>query len=225
MNQGKFIVIDGTDGSGKATQIAILRERLVKTGHEVAVVDFPRYSEPSAYFVTEYLKGKYGTAEEVGPKLGSMFYAIDRFAAKAEMLKDLASGKILLANRYVSANMGHQAGKIVDPVERKKFLNWVYDLEYNIFQIPKPDINIILHVSTSVNQELVDKKGHRDYVGGHKRDLHEGDIKHLLAAEVAYLELAKTYPDFVLVECMRDNQIMSREEIHELIWAKIKELL
>jgi len=225
MNKGKFIVIDGTDGSGKATQVAILKERLAKEGHDFAAVDFPRYNEPSAYFVAQYLKGEYGTAEEVGPHRGSMFYAIDRFAAKAQMIKDLESGKILLANRYVSANMGHQASKISDPEERKIFLDWLYDLEYNIFGIPKPDINIILHVSAAVGQELVDQKGHRDYVGGQKRDLHEGDIKHLSAAEATYLEIAKAYPDFVLIECMRDSQIMSREEIHELIWAKVKDLL
>jgi len=225
MNRGKFIVIDGTDGSGKATQVAILKERLAKEGHDLAVVDFPRYNEPSAYFVAQYLKGEYGTAEEVGPHRGSIFYAIDRFAAKAQMIKDLEAGKILLANRYVSANMGHQASKISDPEQRKIFLDWLYDLEYNIFGIPKPDINIILHVSAAVGQELVDQKGHRDYVGGQKRDLHEGDIKHLSAAEATYLEIAKAYPDFVLIECMRDNQIMSREEIHELIWAKVKDLL
>ena len=104
-------------------------------------------------------------------------------------------------------------------------MDWLYDLEYNIFAIPKPDINIILHVSPETGQQLVDQKGHRDYVGGQKRDLHEGDIKHLSAAEAAYLEIAKNYPDFILIECMRDNQIMSREEIHKLIWDKVKKLL
>ncbi|RJQ35445.1 thymidylate kinase [Candidatus Parcubacteria bacterium] len=223
--KGKFIVIDGTDGSGKATQVKILEERLKKEGHDVVVVDFPRYGNPSAFFVTKYLNGEYGQAEDVGAKRGSLFYALDRYDAKFQMEKDLAEGKIILANRYVSANMGHQGGKISDPDKRVEFLKWLYELEYEILGIPKPDANIILHVSAKISQELVDKKGHRDYVGGEKRDLHEADIKHLQMAEQTYLWVTDNYPEFFLVECVKDDQIMTREEIHELIWAKVKELI
>ncbi|PLX24437.1 thymidylate kinase [Candidatus Parcubacteria bacterium] len=222
---GKFIVIDGTDGSGKATQVGILEERLKKEGHDVAVVDFPQYGNPSAFFVEKYLNGEYGSAEEVGAKRGSMFYALDRYDAKSSMEKDLASGKIILANRYVSANMGHQGGKISDPDKRAEYLKWLYELEYEILGIPKPDANIILHVSAKISQELVDKKGHRDYVGGEKRDLHEADIQHLKMAEETYLWIVENYPEFSLVECVKDDKIMSREEIHELIWVKVKDLI
>lgn len=225
MKQGKFIVIDGTDGSGKATQVGILEERLKKEGYDVAMVDFPRYGNPSAFFVEKYLNGEYGSLEEIGPKLGSAFFALDRFDASFDMKKMLGQGKILLANRYVSANMGHQGAKILDQKKRKEYLDWLYDLEFNIFQIPRPDINIILHVTADINQQLVDKKGHRDYVGGEKRDLHEANLDHLKAAEATYLQMASDYPDFDLIECVKDNQIMTREEIHELIWAKVKDLL
>jgi dTMP kinase len=225
MPKGRFIVIDGTDGSGKATQVAILEERLKKEGQQVAVVDFPRYDQPSSFFVKKYLNGEYGSLEEIGPKLGSIFYALDRFDAKFEIKKQLEAGKILLANRYVSANMGHQGSKITDPQTRKEFLDWLYNLEYDLLQISRPDLNIILHVSPEISQQLVDKKGHRDYVGGQKRDLHEASLAHLQAAEAAYLYVAKTYPDFCLIECVKNEQIMSKEEIHELIWEKVKELL
>lgn len=223
--KGKFIVIDGTDGSGKATQVGILEERLKKEGHDVAIVDFPRYGNPSAFFVEKYLNGEYGSLEEIGPKLGSVFFAIDRFEASFEMKKMLDQGKILLANRYVSANMGHQGAKILDKAVRKEYLDWLYDLEYNIFKIPQPDISIILHVTADISQKLVDQKGHRDYVGGTKRDLHESNLEHLKAAEATYLQMAKDYPGFQLIECVKNNEIMGREEIHQLIWEKIKDLL
>ncbi|MBT6691376.1 thymidylate kinase [Candidatus Parcubacteria bacterium] len=225
MKKGKFIVIDGTDGSGKATQVGILEERLKKEGYDVAVIDFPRYGHPAAYFVEKYLNGEYGGVEEVGPKMGSTFYALDRFDAKPETKKFLEQGKIVLANRYVSASMGHQGSKISDLNKRKDFLDWLYELEYDILQIPKPEANIILHVTADISQKLVDKKGHRDYVGGEKRDLHEGNLEHLKAAEATYLQIAKDYPDFDLIECVKDGEIMTREDIHELIWAKVKELL
>jgi len=121
--------------------------------------------------------------------------------------------------------MGHQGSKISDLNKRKDFLDWLYELEYDILQIPKPEANIILHVTADISQKLVDKKGHRDYVGGEKRDLHEGNLEHLKAAEATYLQIAKDYPDFDLIECVKDGEIMTREDIHELIWAKVKELL
>ncbi len=225
MSKGKFIVIDGTDGSGKATQVEILKNRLEKEGREVMIVDFPRYDKPSGIFCTKYLNGEYGQLKDISPEQGSLFYAMDRFDAKKEMIDHLSRGKILLANRYVSASMGHQGSKIADLVERKNFLDWVEDLEYSILGIPRPDATLILHVPAEINQELVDKKDPRDYVNGKKRDLHESDLNHLKSAEATYLQIARDYPNFHLIECVKDGRLMSREDIHELIWAKVKDLL
>ncbi|MBT4849709.1 deoxynucleoside kinase [Candidatus Parcubacteria bacterium] len=225
MKKGKFIVIDGTDGSGKGTQVEIMKKRLLKEGKDVAVVDFPRYGKRSAFFVEKYLNGEYGGIEDVGPKMGSTFYALDRFDSKQEIVDMLEQGKVLLANRYVSASMGHQGSKISDLAERKEFLDWLHELEYEIFAIPKPDVSIILHVSADISQKLVDKKGHRDYVGGEKRDLHESNKQHLKDSEATYLQIVKDYPDFHLIECVKDDDIMSREEIHDLIWNQIKHLI
>jgi dTMP kinase len=224
-NIGKFIVIDGTDGSGKATQTKILVERLESLGFEVEMVDFPQYGEKSAGLVEKYLNGEYGEADEVGPYRASIFYACDRYDASFKIKKWLKQGKIVVANRYVTANMGHQGGKIANPLERKNFFSWLYELEFEIFNIPKPDLNIILHVDAAVAQAMVDQKGHRDYVHGAKRDIHEADINHLRRAEQVYLEIANSFPGFSLIECTRDNQIMSREEIHNLIWQEIGEII
>jgi len=223
--QGKFIVIDGTDGSGKATQTQMLVARLESLGLAVAMVDFPQYGEKSAGLVEKYLNGEYGEADEVGPYRASIFYACDRYDASFKIKKWLRQGKIVVANRYVTANMGHQGGKIANPLERKNYFSWLYELEYEIFNIPKPDLNIILHVDAAVAQRLVDQKGHRDYVNGTKRDLHEADINHLRRAEQVYLEIARTFPGFTLIECTRNGEIMTRQEIHNLVWQEASRLI
>lgn len=224
--RGKLIVIDGTDGSGKATQTQHLAERLINYGYQVEIADFPQYGEKSAYLVEEYLNGKFGTAEEVGPYRASLFYAYDRYTASFKIKKWIDEGKIVIANRYVSANMGHQGGKIKNSSERKNFFNWLYHLEYEIFNIPEPDLNIILHVGTEITQKLIDNKTDREYIiNGAKRDIHENDLNHLKQAEKVYLEIAQTFPNFTLVECTKNNQILSRQKINDLIWQEVLKIL
>lgn len=222
--KGLFVVIDGTDGSGKATQTQLLVDRLTKAGFSVEMMDFPQYGQKSAGLVEEYLNGKYGPADEVGPYRASIFYASDRYDASFKLKKWLEEGKIVISNRYVTANMGHQGGKIADDEERKKYFEWLYSLEYEIFNIPKPDLNIILHVDAAVAQKLVDQKGARDYVGGEKRDIHEADINHLRNAEKVYIEIAHTFSNFKLINCTRNNEIMSREAISDLVWKEMERL-
>ncbi len=222
--KGKLIVIDGTDGSGKATQTKILLDRLEQEGVKTASFDFPQYGKKSAGLVENYLNGKYGTAENVGAYRASLFYACDRYDASFEIQKALEAGKTIITNRYVSANLGHQMAKIQDAQERKTFMHWLYDMEYNIFGIPKPHLQIILHVTPEISQQLVDTKGHRDYVGGAKRDIHEADINHLRAAEKAYVEIA-ALSDFTLIECVENNHILSREAIAQRIWQTIHPFL
>ena len=216
---GKFIVIEGTDGSGKTTQFKKLVSRLKKAGFKIATFDFPQYDKPSSYFVREYLNGNYGTWRKVGPYKASIFYALDRFSAGHQISDWLNKGKIVLSNRYVASNMGHQGAKIKNKNERKKFFKWLYELEYGIMSIPKPDLNIVLHMPADVAQKLVDKKGVREYVGGVKRDIHEADLQHLRQAEETYLYMVKTFPkDFKVVECVRRENLFSPEDIHKEVW-------
>ena len=225
MKKGLFIMIEGTDGSGKGTQTNILVDRLKKENIKVEQISFPQYGEPSAFLVEEYLNGKYGTADQVGPYKASVLYATDRFAASPKIKKWLAKGKVVIANRYVASNMGHQGGKIKDRKKRQEYFDWNYNLEYNILQIPRPDINLILHVTPEISQELVDKKDDREYLKGKKRDIHEDDINHLINAEQAYLEIAQTYPEFSVIECVKNEKILTIEEIHAIIWKEIKKHL
>ena len=220
----KFISIDGTDGCGKATQVKMLVERLISENYPVEMSDFPQYGTKSAGPVEEYLNGKYG---QVGPHASSIFYAVDRFDASFKIREWLNQGKVVVSNRYVTANAGHQGGKIADSASRIEYFKWLNDLEYNIFKIPRPDLNIILHVPAEMAQQLVDKKSaaQREYAHGKKRDLHEGDIDHLKNAEKVYMEIARIFPNTELVECVRGGTLLTPEEIHGLIWEHVKRSL
>lgn len=223
-NSGKFIVIDGTDGAGKTTQFQLLIQEIKRNGLEVEVADFPQYGTKSAGAVEEYLNGKYG---QVDAYVGSMFYAVDRFDASFKIRKWLDEGKIVLSNRYVTANAGHQGGKIDVRSERIKYFKWLDNLEYNLFKIPKPDLNIILHVPAAIAQKLVDKKPKevRKYAGGKKRDLHEADINHLKRAEKAFIEISKLFPNTKLVECFEDGRLLSIEEVQNKVWNLARRLV
>lgn len=223
--KGKFIVIDGTDGSGKATQTDLIIKRLRASGYSVAKADFPQYGQKSAALVEEYLNGKYGAAETVGPYRASIFYAVDRYDASFKIREWLNQGKIVIANRYVASNMGHQGGKVKDPMARQTFFDWLYDLEYDLMEIPRPDQNIILHVDAAVAQGLVDNKDERAYIKGAKRDIHEADLNHLRHAEQVYLEIAASFPNFSLIECSPQNRILTRAQINDLLWQEIKKVL
>lgn len=221
--QGKFIVIDGTDGSGKKTQTDLLIEELKLSGFKTQVTDFPQYGQKSAGMVEEYLNGKYG---QVNPYAASIFYAVDRFDAGFKIREWLNTGHIVISNRYVTANAGHQGGKIADESERIKYFKWLDQLEYTTFNIPKPDLNIILHVPAEVAQEMVDKKdaAQRTYAGGAKRDLHEADLEHLKNAEKVYLEIAGLFPNTKLVECYEDGKLLSKSDVHNRVWELVRRI-
>jgi dTMP kinase len=221
--KGKFIVIDGTDGSGKATQTEALVNELKMAGYPVEMTDFPQYGSKSAGLIEEYLNGKYG---QVGPEAASIFYAIDRFDASFKIRQWLSEGKIVISNRYVTANAGHQGGKIGDNIDRMKFFKWLNHLEYEIFSIPRPDLNIILHVPAELAQKLVDKKSSsaREYANGKKRDLHEADLQHLKNAEKVYQEIAKLFPNTKLVECTVNGRLLPPSEVHNKVWELVRRI-
>nr|AIA16176.1 Thymidylate kinase [uncultured bacterium]AIA16241.1 Thymidylate kinase [uncultured bacterium] len=223
---GTFIVIDGTDGSGKGTQTTRLFDRLKSEGRDVLLVDFPRYGKPSAYFVERYLRGEYGELKNIDAYRASTFYALDRFDASFEIRAALDRGAIVISNRYVSANKGHQMGKIKDPEERKKFLDWLNGFEYGILGIPKPDLTILLHVPADIGFDLIAKKDERAYLNGKVRDIHEGDREHLRAAEDAYLSLAAldTVENWKLLQCVQDGRLLSIEEVQERVWDTVSHL-
>ena len=200
-----------------------LKKKLQEEGFKVSVFDFPQYEKPSAWFVEQYLNGKFGSLDEVGPYEAAVFYAIDRYAVKREIEDALQAGRLVISNRYVTASMGHQGAKITDKDKRQKFFQWLDKFEYEILGIHRPDLNIILHVPAEISQSLVDKKGYRGYVGGQRRDLHESNLEHLKLAEQVYLQMAEQFPHFYLVECFVSGKLLSPEEIHAKIWQLVLE--
>jgi dTMP kinase len=130
----------------------------------------------------------------------------------------------VVSNRYVTANAGHQGGKIESDFERLKYFRWLNDLEYNIFNIPRPDLNVILHMPAEIAQKLVDKKSadQRAYVGGKKRDLHEADLQHLKNAEKVYLEIAKLFPNTKLVKCVKGGKLLTPTQVHNEVWELVR---
>lgn len=217
--KGKFIVIDGTDGSGKATQVALLVETMKTNGFDVEKVDFPQYGKKSSGAIEEYLAGNYGA---VGPEAASILYAIDRFDASFKIRELLNKGTIVIADRYVTANAGHQGGKIKDEADRIKYFKWLDNLEYNIFGIPKPDLNIILHVPAETSQKLIKARSEKDKT--RKMDIHELDLLHLKNAELVYLQIAQLFPNTKLVECMNGDSLMTIQEIHNKVWELVRRI-
>jgi len=224
--KGLLLVIDGTDGSGKATQAEILRQRLAREGYDVEMINFPQYGKKSAGPVEEYLNGKYGSGDQVGPYQASVLYAVDRFDASFQIRNWLEQGKIVISNRYVTANMAHQGGKLADKQARSRLFQWLHEFEFELFGLPKPDANIILHVEAEVAQQMVDSKSARSYIeNGGKRDIHENDLAHLKAAEKVYIQIANELSGYSLIPCTKNGKILSREEIHELVWRRVSRLL
>ncbi len=217
IKHGKIIVLEGTDGTGKGTQFRRLIARLIAQGEKIVTFDFPQYKNSSAYFVEKYLRGEYGTVGEVSPKQASLFFALDRFDVARQIKVARASGNLVLMNRYVASNMGHQGAKIEKAEERQKFFKWLYELEFEILGVPRPDINIILHVPAEIAQKNVDKKLERSYINT-KRDIHEKDLLHLQRAEQVYLEIAELFPkEFKVIECMEGERLLSEDEVEKKI--------
>lgn len=224
-SNGLFIVLEGTDGSGKGTQFALLADKLKKEGYNVETFDFPRYDEPSSHFVKQYLNGIYGGLNDVGPYTASLFYALDRFEAGYAIKKALASGKIVLANRFTGANMGHQGTKFDNTEERHGYFVWLDNIEFEMLKIPRPDKNFVLRVPADIAQILVDHKDKRSYTDK-KRDIHEADITHLEKSVEVYDNLCELFPnDFQRIDCVRNGKLLPIATIHKLLWETVQPLL
>lgn len=225
MSRGVFIVIEGSDGSGKGTQFKQVAKRLIDHGYEIATYDFPQYNQPSSIFVREYLNGLYGKADDLGAYAPSLFFALDRFRAAESIKKNLDAGKIVLSNRFIAANMAHQGQKIHDESERKRYYEWLFNIEYDILGIPRPDLNIVLTVPAPIAQKYIDKKEARSYTDK-KRDIHEDDLNHLKRAIAAYQELCKRYPDrFTSIQCAKNGKMLPIPKVTDLVWEKIQKVL
>ncbi len=221
--KGKLIVIDGGDGSGKTTQSAMLVSYLKAQHIAVKAFDFPQYyTSFHGKIVGRFLAGEFGKLDEISPYLASLAYALDRASAKDEMDLWLAHGGVIVCNRYATSNMAHQGARLPED-KRAEFLDWIDELEYKVHKIPREDIVIYLHVPWQFGMELTKKKGERGYLNGKAADIAEADITHRQASEAMYLSLAKRRRKWVIIECVEDGNMLSKEAIHEKILTVLRD--
>ena len=216
---GKFIAIDGLDGSGKGTQSEILVERLKKEGKRVRVLSFPVYEDDSSLFVRMYLEGKLGCKpSDTNAYAASMFFATDRYVSyRTDWKNDIDDpDTIVVANRYTTANAVHQLSKLPEN-EWEDFLKWLWDFEFTKLGLPEPDLVLYLELPPSLSLSLVKS---RSDTTGQKMDIHEKDTEYMAKCYDAALYSCKKL-GWKQIKCYRGNSIRTREDIAEEIYKEV----
>lgn len=219
---GKLIVIEGTDGSGKSTQFRRLTERLVQEGQEFKTLVFPRYAEPSSALIRMYLGGEFGTKPtDVNAYAASSFYAVDRYASyKQDWGQWYEDGGVIVSDRYTTSNAVHQTSK--EPKEKQaEFLKWLYEFEYDKLALPRPDLVIYLDVPTAFTEKMM---RHREQETNTNADIHEQDMQYLATCRESGRTAAQYY-GWHIIQCVKDDQMRSIEDIHDEIYQLVKRCL
>jgi len=209
--RGKFIVIEGSDASGKATQTKLLYEFLQSKNIPCKIIDFPRYTDSFfGKFIGRFLQGEFGTLQEINPYLISFVYAKDREDAKSEIENWLSEGFTVIANRYVPSNLAHQSGRLPEN-KRDDFIKWNLELEYSVNKIPRENLVLYMHVPYKVSQKLIANNIQ-------KIDIVEKDTVYLKNSEEAFIRLSKKFPHWITIECVdKKGTIRGIAQIHEEI--------
>lgn len=220
-----LIVIEGLDGAGKSTQVRKMREFLASKVEKLEYIHFPRY-DSGVYgdLIGRFLRGDFGSIDEVHPNLVALLFAEDRHGAAPMIRECLSSGQTVLLDRYVYSNIAYQCAKLKDESERAALRDWIFDTEYKQFGIPRPDLNIFLDVPLSfVEKKLAgSRKGSdRDYLEGNK-DIHEADIDFQRDVRSLYLQQCGADSSFKRIDCSDENGNMLPPDA---IFAKLKALV
>jgi dTMP kinase len=221
----KFVVLEGLDGSGKSTQIKLLREYLNKEKIKHEYLHFPRMDAPVyGDLIARFLRGEMGAINKVDPYLVALIYAGDRNDAAPIIKNWLNQDFFVLADRYVISNIAFQCAKLKEPDERQKLNDWILQLEYEYFRIPVPDLNIFLDVPFEFTQTQLSsgrEGSDRSYLQG-TRDIHEDDLDFQKRVREAYLSLGARQKNFSVIECgSEDGRVLSPQKIFEKILQKI----
>lgn len=225
MKDYKIIVIEGVDSSGKATQATLLAQRLRDEGRKVVDIEFPNYNSDSSAVVKMYLGGEFGSdPDSVSPYAASSFFAIDRYASvSGEWREHFANGNIVIADRYTTSNMVHQASKIDNPRNKSEFLDWLYDFEYVKLGLPEPDLVIFLDMPVDNAIELMKNRANK---------INNTDIKDIHESNREYLERSYDNACFVAekygwsrIKCARGGAVRSIEDISDEIFELVSAVL
>ena len=223
MANGKLFIIEAGDGSGKETQTRLLAERLARAGHLVVPVTFPDYAADSSMLVRMYLRGDFGVqVDDVNAYAASTFFAVDRYASyRMKWGQDYAAGSIVLADRYTTSNMVHQAVKIEDAAERDAYLDWLYDFEFRKMGLPVPDAVFFLDMEPQAAARLIAARAAEK---GTAPDIHERDAAYLARTHDAYVLLAQRY-GWVRIPSSPDGAPLPIGEIHERLYEEVQSFL
>lgn len=223
MKRGKIIVLEGTDASGKNTQTGLLYDKLISKNISVFRDTFPKYNTATGKIIGGPFLGKpeishsyFGAPAEVDSKVASAYYVADRRYNLSLINKYLDTGHLIL-DRYVGSNMGHQGGKIRNPEERLEFYKWLEKLEYEMFELPRPDLTIFLYMPFEKGIELKSQMNV-------PKDEVEKNFDYLKNSEEAYLQLAELY-DWKKIDCVKKNHLKTKQEIHEEVYKHVKDVL
>lgn len=215
-----LIAIDGIDGSGKGTQTKLIKDYLESRGKGVDLVSFPQYSSFFGTLVGEYLNGNFGTLEQVDPRLAALLFAMDRrdFFEKNEL-----AGDIILCDRYVPSNIGHQAARVPRD-KRTEFVSWLEELEFGINRIPRPGLSLIFDLSVKNSALQVARKQKRDYTDL-THDIHEQDLEYLSGVREYFLSLGEK-EGYHIIRCeTKEGRVRSIEDIFAEVKGHIDRLI
>ncbi|NLW70353.1 MAG: deoxynucleoside kinase [Eubacteriaceae bacterium] len=223
--KGKLFVVEGLDGSGKQTQSDMLFKRLLSEGFNVKKVSYPNYASEASSLVKMYLRGDFGeNPEDVSAYISSTFFAADRYADyKTGYGRQYNEGAIIIADRYTTSNMVHQACKMEDIVQREEYLDWLCELEYKLYGIPEPNAVFFLNVDPRQSRRLMENRANK-YTGQAEKDIHEKSLSHETASYANALWLAEKY-GWEKIECMESGSMKSPEMIHEQLYHRLEKYL
>lgn len=222
---GKLIVIEGTDSSGKETQTKKLYEKLLEKNLKVKKITFPNYESPACEPVKMYLAGEFGEDPlKINPYPISTMYAIDRYASfKKDWEKFYNEEGIVITDRYVQSNIIHQGSKIENLDEKKKYIDWLKDLEFEKIGVPKADLVIFINMPHEFAKMLMANRKNK-INGENKKDIHERDLEYLKKSYENACEAAKQ-ENWKEVHCVRDGQLKTIDEISEEIYKLVEDCL
>lgn len=220
-----FIVLEGLDGAGKSTQIALLRERLARRGVESAYIHFPRFDAPVyGELIARFLRGEFGGVDRVDPYLVALLFAGDRAEAAAQIRQWLAEGKAVILDRYVYSNVGYQCAKLPAGEERRRLARWILDLEFGHNAVPRPDLSLFLDVPFAFTERKltsVREGDDRSYLQG-SEDIHESSLALQRAVREVYLDAAALDATLRVVDC---SDARGEMDTPQGIFAKICDAL
>lgn len=220
---GKIIVFEGADASGKGTQSQLLFELLKSQNIKCHYLDFPQYESFYGKLVAKFLRGELGKLQDVSPYFAALAFALDRYAVKDKIDSLLKNGYIIIANRYVTSNIAHQAVKFSNKKDQTEFIEFVKEMEYNVNNLKKEDVVIFLDIPADSKAELLKKKDSRKYLKN-MPDIQEEDTKHQQDTILMYKKLCAQNKNWIKINCIKNKKLKDINEIHSEIIQALKKL-